>query len=942
MQIKRYLTAALALLALAAGARAQQINQGIPEPKFGQYTVGDDYFLANYTQLIDYWTSLAKASDRISLVDIGTTAEGRTMKIAIITSAENQKHLDRYKEISRKLASAEGLNDDQAHAFAAEGKAVVWIGAGVHATETVNAQALFSFAYEMTAKNDPETLRILNDDILILAPANPDGMELVSNWYMREADPAKRNMAIPRLYQKYVGHDNNRDSYTANQPETEAVDHEMYIDWIPQIMYTQHQSGPAGAVLFMSPFRDPFNYNTDPLAIIGIDLVGAAVHDRFLSENKPGAVLRSGAPYSTWTNGTERSTVHFHNQIGVLTEIIGTPAPMSIPLVTSKLLPNGDQPLPIGPQQVWHQRQSIEYLSTADRAILDLASKYHEDFLFNIYRMGKNSIERGSKDYWTLTPKRITELEDNVAKDHPELLQRGEQAGGDTGAGPQRQASIPVKYYEQLHSPETRDPRGYIIPSDQPDFPTATKFVNSLLKTGIEVDRATTSFTVAGKAYPAGSYVVQAAQAFRPHLRDMFEPQDYPNDLQYPGGPPKPPYDVAGYTLALQMGVQFDRILDAFTAPTERLHGILAPPPGKVAELKRPTGYLLSHQFNDAFTGTTRLLAAGEDVYWLQNAFTANKKTYPIGTIYIPAKKTTQAQVEKLAADLGLNFDAIAVKPHGDALKIRPVRIGLWDRYGGSMDSGQIRWLLEKAFPIPFNVIYAPELNAGDLRSKYDVLIFPNGAIPDPESRRGRGGAGSSGGRNFAEPADIPDEFKNRIGNVTLDKTGPLLKQFVEDGGTLVTIGSSTGFGYYLGLPIANGLVEGEGDAQKRLPPEKFFIPGSILEAKVDNTRPVSYGLPETLNVYYQNNPSFVLLPGAKEKNVDTLAWFDSSETLRSGWALGQEYLDKKSAVVEAKVGKGQVLLFGPEITFRAQPHGTFKLLFNGIYSANAEPVKLP
>ncbi len=199
------------------------------------------------------------------------------------------------------------------------------------------------------------------------------------------------------------------------------------------------------------------------------------------------------------------------------------------------------------------------------------------------------------------------------------------------------------------------------------------------------------------------------------------------------------------------------------------------------------------------------------------------------------------------------------------------------------------------------------------------------------------------GGRGFfAEPANIPDEYKDRVGNITLDKTGPLLKQFVEDGGTLVTIGSSTGFSSYLDLPVANGLVEGEGDAQRRLPPEKFFIPGSILEAKVDNSEPVSYGLPETLNVYYQNNPSFVLLPGAKEKNVETVAWFDGPETLRSGWALGQQYLDKKAAVVEAKVGKGQVLLFGPEITFRAQPHGTFKLLFNGIYSANADPVKLP
>src|SRR6266702_543377 len=287
-------------------------------------------------------------------------------------------------------------------------------------------QALFIEAYDLLSRNDPETLRILNDDILLLVPANPDGMELVSNWYMRESDPKKRNLSIPRLYQKYVGHDNNRDSYIANQVETENINRELYIDWIPQIMYNQHQTGPAGAVLFFSPFRDPFNYNQDPLVPIGIDLVGAAVHERFLAEDKPGAVLRAGAPYSTWFNGGDRTTTGFHNQIGLLSEIIGSPTPISIPLISSKLLPDGNQPAPIGPRQEWHQRQTIDYLLTADRAILDIASKFREDFLFRIYRAGKNSIDRGGRDNWTLTPKRIAAFEAIYAKDK---AQAGKEAG---------------------------------------------------------------------------------------------------------------------------------------------------------------------------------------------------------------------------------------------------------------------------------------------------------------------------------------------------------------------------------------------------------------------------------------------------------------------------------------------------------------------------------
>ncbi|HTX39912.1 MAG TPA: M14 family zinc carboxypeptidase, partial [Bryobacteraceae bacterium] len=200
------LAAVLAMAALGPAFAQKTISP----PKVGEHTVGEDYFLANYTQLLQYWNTLAKESDRMKLVEYGKTAEGRPMVMAIITSPANHKKLAHYKEISQRLARAEGLNDAQAHQLAAEGKAVVWIDGGLHATESINAQALFPEAYDLLSRNDPETLRILNDDILLLTCINPDGMELVANWYMRESDPKQRNLNIPRLYQKYVGHDDNR------------------------------------------------------------------------------------------------------------------------------------------------------------------------------------------------------------------------------------------------------------------------------------------------------------------------------------------------------------------------------------------------------------------------------------------------------------------------------------------------------------------------------------------------------------------------------------------------------------------------------------------------------------------------------------------------------------------------------------------------------------
>jgi hypothetical protein len=253
------------------------------------------------------------------------------------------------------------------------------------------------------------------------------------------------------------------------------------------------------------------------------------------------------------------------------------------------------------------------------------------------------------------------------------------------------------------------------------------------------------------------------------------------------------------------------------------------------------------------------------------------------------------------------------------------------------MDSGWIRWILEQAFPFPYELVFAPALEAGNLKSKYDVLIFPNGGIPERE------GGGGRGGRGGGPPANVPPEFQDRIGSVTVGKTVPQLRKFVEDGGTLLAIGSSTSVAYHFGLPVANALVELQPNGtERRLPSEKYFVPGSVLQVGVDNTDPITYGMPEKVDVFFDNSPVFRLLPDAGLKGVRPLAWFAGPEPLRSGWAWGQQYLNGGVTAIEAGLGSGKVLLFGPEITFRGQPHGTFKLLFNGIYSAGATPVKLP
>jgi Zinc carboxypeptidase len=944
--------AAIISAATASAQTAPKLTT--PKEQFG-FNVADDFQMVSYTQAEAYWKKLATESDRMKLVDIGNTAEGRHQWMVIISTPENLKNLARYKEISQKLARAEGVSEAEARTLSKEGKAVIWIDGGLHANETVGFQQLVETIYQLLSHTDDETMRFLHDEIILCVPANPDGSEMVANWYNRVPNPTDRQMdALPKLYNKYIGHDDNRDSYMSNMPETANMNRQMFIEWFPQIMYNHHQTGPAGAVVFVPPFRDPFNYNFDPLIPLGIEAVGTAMHTRLVEQGMGGSAMRSGSNYSTWWDGGLRTTAYFHNMIGILTEIIGGPNPQQIPLVPDKQLPQGDWPLPVVPQ-LWHYRQSIDYDVQLNRAILDYASRNRETLLFNIWQMGQNSIKRGSNDNWTITPKRIDAL--RVAMPAGRGGRGGGFAGGDApptgdaappaggGGGRGGQAASNDLYDKILHDPALKDPRGYIIPADQADFATATKFVNALIKNGIEVMRANSSFQVAGKTYPANSFVVKCAQAGRPFILDMFQPQDHPNDFQYPGGPPIPPYDIAGWTLAYQMGVQFDGIKEGFDGPFQKIpYGQLqAMPVAAVAGAARPAGYLISHQNNNSFILVNRLMKNHADVYWLKSAPQADGKDIGTGAIWVPASASVLPILQQGAKELGVPVLGLATAPAGDALKLKPTRIGLYDQFGGNMPSGWLRFELEQ-FEFPFEVVYPQTLDAGDLKNKFDVIIFTDGAFRAAGGGRGGagGGAGGGGRGGAANNLPIPDEYKARQGRISAETTIPQIKKFLDAGGSIVTVGSSTSMAQLLGVPVTNALVEKSADGREvSLPREKFYIPGSLMRVTIDNNDPLAYGMPKTADVDFDSSPVFHITPSDSVKTTN-VAWYAGKETLDSGWALGQAYLDGGTAVAEANVGQGKVFVIGPEVTFRGQPHGTFKLLFNGLFYGNATATTLP
>jgi hypothetical protein len=371
---------------------------------------------------------------------------------------------------------------------------------------------------------------------------------------------------------------------------------------------------------------------------------------------------------------------------------------------------------------------------------------------------------------------------------------------------------------------------------------------------------------------------------------------------------------MTGWTLAYQMGVKFTRVLDDFTGPFTRIpYGQLQSPPAASSPAVAK-GYFISSAANNSFIVVNDLFKSGAEVYRV----TVAEQGASAGTFYVPYSAKAKSVLDKYAATLDVKATIAKSKPK-HTLAITASRIALWDTYGGSMQSGWTRWLFEQ-YHFPFKVVYPKEIDAGDLKSKYDVIVFVNGAIPGPN------------GRAFNRTDSVPDAYKEMTGRITAEKSIPQLKAFLEAGGNIVTVGTSANLAYQLKLPIRSALADSVKGKEVPFSGDKFYVPGAVLRVSLDDTQPANWGMAKEADVLYDNSPVFKLGADAAAKGVKPLMWFATDKPLRSGWAWGQKYLIDGVAAFSAPVGAGMLYSFGPEITFRGQSHGTFKLLFNELY----------
>jgi hypothetical protein len=852
-------------------ARGSGYAQNVPSPEeFLGFKVGADFHLITYDQALAYFQAMEEASPKLKIIELGKTEMGRPMIAVIISSTDNMKKLDTYKEISAELALAKSLTDEEAQKLAYEGKAVVYIDGGLHATECAPAQHNVQLAYDLITDEDPMTQGILENVILLLVFANPDGMQLLADWYHPNVGTPFEVSRMPWVYNKYVGHDNNRDSYMQNMLETQHITR-LTADWHPQIVFNHHQTAPFPTRIWIHPAAEPVLGNVHPLLVRWQNFLGCAQGNFFDRRDQPGAVSRY--LFDTWYPGYVTNSMDSRNIISLLTETAlyryATPHFYTVrdfPEDYQSFLHSVFYPNP-WKGGWWRLRDAVEYVMTSSLATLDAAAKYKYDLLYDRYKMGADVINRFKKE----------------------------------------------------------PPYAWIIPQDQADAPTAALMLNIIMMTGVEVYRADNGFTSDGISYPDGTWIVPMDQAFALYVKNLLEPQDYPDLGKHPDAwqglvvPQQfpdayfPPYDMAGWTLPYQMGV---KTIPANTPLEVSLTPLKVAVPSKGNVSGGGGQFLLTPEVNNSFIAANRTFKQGGRILWAKDSFSVGGKSWPAGTMVVSG--VTGSFMSSLAKELHLDIvrtGNIPVKTY----KLSAPRVALYKSWTGSMDEGWTRWIFEQ-FEFKFTNIFDAEIRAGNLKEGYDVIVIPSMSTDAIVNGNEKGTV-----------------HPNYVGGIT-EQGVRNIKQFVEEGGILIAMNGGCNFPIdKLGIPVKNALAgltatrRSYGQSQQAQA-VKFACPGSILRMNYNNKHPVAYGMPEEGGALFTRSMAFnVSASFSGENPAQVIAKYPKGNLLMSGWLLGGKYLNEKAAAVEVSLGKGKVILLGFGVQSRAQPRGTFKMLFNSL-----------
>ena len=840
-----------------------------PDSFFG-FQLGSDRKMARWDRIVEYLMELNEESDRIQVIEMGPSTEGYPFLLVVVSSPENLVNLDRLKSINDCIKDPRKEVEDTIEELIESGKSIVLQSMGLHASEIGSTQMAPELIYELVSSEEREAVRIREEVISLFIPCfNPDGQIKVTDWYNEYLDTEYEGCALPWLYHKYAGHDNNRDAFMFNLIESRYVASIMYQDWQPHAYQDHHEMGPYGARLWICPYAEPLHPHGDPLVWRELSWYGAHMAYRLEEANKTGVLNASVFP--AWSHLGFHWMGNYHNIASMLTESAHAKLATPIYVHPGQLKGQDDRKKAEGaegntlrgfpeykpqtnfphpwPGGWWRLRDIVEQQKIAAWGLLDMAARNRDVILRNAYLKAQRQMKLGTKG---------------------RLI-------------------------------------GYLVSADQHDWPTTLLMIEKLLVQGIEIKKAAQNISFGGVVYPAGSYWLSLNQPKMGVIKTLLGQTQYPDNVwtRQPDGSPERPYDSATDTIAEFMGVDVVPV-DSRPVGTLEIVSELEPRVGEVIGSSN-FGYLFDGRLNESYRVLNQLWDEDLKMTRVIEACSIRERNFPPGA-FVVEKKGLQS-IEKISRESGITFHGLERELKVERNKICRRKVGIYQRYwGGNMDEGWTRLVLEQ-FGFPFRILHDEEIKQGKLENTIDVLILPDDTIDMITGKK-------TAERLKLNP--VPPEYRSGIGKKGIKS----IRNFVENGGMLVCLNQACDFAIEkLDLQLKNLL--------RNLPTKDFFCPGSTLKARIEIGHPLTFGMPEELLVLFWNGAAFEILPSFSNDRYEVLMQYPDSQILQSGWLVGEDRVAGKAAMISARLGDGEVVLFGFRPQHRAQTHGTYKLLFN-------------
>ncbi|MEN3037727.1 MAG: M14 family metallopeptidase [Candidatus Kryptonium sp.] len=823
-----------------------------PEKFFG-FKIGEDRKLIGWEEIVKYLNYVDKNSERIIIEELGKTTLGKSFIVVVASSEKNMKDLQRLKSIQRKLAKPYDLDEREARNLIRNGKVFVLITMNIHSTEIASSQESVELVYEFATRNDEEMKNILDNCVILLIPSlNPDGQQMVVDWYKKYLGTKYEASPMPWLYHYYAGHDNNRDWHFFSLVETRLTAKVLYHDWFPQVVYDQHQMGSNGPRFFVPPYSDPVNPNVLPEIMALTNLFGKYIVFDMIQKGFKGVV--TGARFNAYFQGTMSKTPLWHNRVGILSEAASAriATPIYIPygsveglgdeIPDNSLSNNNLYPFEEG---WWRLRDIIDYAKAATYAILNFSSLNREKILWTFYSANKKSIQKGM----------------------------------------------------------TEPPFAYLIDLNaQHDPNSAVELVKRLQFAGIEIYKAKKSFNIGNTLFSENTIVIPLAQPSRAFIKDVMEVQNYPDIRLYPEGPPKRPYDVTAWTLPLQMGVDVYELKEKVNLQIQKIETIDF---GDSKFDGKGKYFVIDRRFINSYRLVNLLLKSGIKVFY-------SKDTKLKGSFIVKNERDVYNKINSQARNLGLEIKLSDDIADTNLVEIKLKKIGIYQPWITSMDEGWTRLVLD-SFYFDYIVLHNQDIKDKKTFEELDILILPS-----------MGASAIVDGREFREQRridlpQVPEEYSGGIGKQGVEN----IREFIKKGGTLIALGEASDFVIeQIGVPVRNIL--------KNASIKEFFAPGTIVKLKINSLdNPLAYGLKEHVPAYVINSLAFETSLYSSE--VSTVASFDNTEVLLSGYLLGAEKIKGKSALCVVPYDKGKIIMFAFRTQHRSQTWATFKFLFNAL-----------